>query len=78
MSFIGGWHKSMTIKGDRLKDKSIEPYYTVTEATKILKVCRVTIYNLIKSGAISAQRAGKQYRIPPDELKKDLKLMEGK
>jgi len=43
-------------------------YLTTEEVAKILKVSTWTIYNLIKSGELSAFRVGAQWRIPQEEV----------
>lgn len=43
---------------------------TITEATKMLKLNRTTLYTLIKKGEIPAIRLGSQWRIPKEELEK--------
>jgi len=43
---------------------------TITEATKMLKLNRTTLYTLIKKGEIPAIRLGSQWRIPKEALEK--------
>jgi len=43
-------------------------YLTIQEVCKVLKVSRITVYRWIKSGKLSAYKAGKQYRIEKSHL----------
>ncbi|HZW82402.1 MAG TPA: helix-turn-helix domain-containing protein, partial [Candidatus Deferrimicrobium sp.] len=52
--------------------KSIPPL-TPEEAAQILKVSKYTLYEMIKRGELPAQRIGRQIRIDPEVLTRDLK-----
>lgn len=49
-----------TPRGDRL--------HTVAEVARHMRVSNMTVYRLIKAGAISAVRVGKSYRIRQRDL----------
>lgn len=43
-------------------------YFTVKQLADILRVSRVTIFNRIKNGEIKAEKIGKTYIIPKNQL----------
>ena len=45
-------------------------YYDIPELKKILKVCKRTLYNWIRSGKIKAHKVGGRYLISDEELQK--------
>lgn len=47
-------------------------FFTTSEAAKILKVSRITIFNRIKTGKLAAIRIGRNYAIPKEELETNL------
>lgn len=47
-----------------------EEIYTVEEVAKLLKVSKLTVYDLIKKGELEAYRVGRQMRIEGMELEK--------
>lgn len=66
-----------------MESKIKKNYYTVKELAEILKVSRVTVFNKIKNGRLKAEKIGKTYIIPkeqmediynslPDQLKKEI------
>lgn len=50
-----------------------EQYYTIEEVAKLLKVAYLTVYRWIRSGKLTAYKAGKQYRIEKTDLDKFMK-----
>lgn len=50
-----------------------EQYYSIKEASKMLKVAYLTVYRWIKSGKLEAVKAGKQYRIEQRKIGNFLK-----
>ena len=51
-----------------------EQYYSIKEASKMLKVAYLTVYRWIRSGKLKSAKAGKQYRIKKEELNSFTKL----
>lgn len=49
---------------------SEEQYYSIDEVHKMLKVAYLTVYRWIQAGKLKAFKAGKQYRIEKNDLKK--------
>lgn len=49
---------------ERLKSESFPDVVSVKQVQKILGIGRVSVYNLIESGKISAFRLGSTYKIP--------------
>lgn len=49
---------------------NIGDYYTIEQMAKALGIHRVTVSKKIKSGLINAQKVGKTWRIPKEELTK--------
>jgi excisionase family DNA binding protein len=47
-----------------------DQYYSIDEVARMLKVAYLTVYRWIRSGRLTALKAGKQYRISNDELTK--------
>ncbi len=47
---------------------NIQQMYTPSQVAEILQMNKVTIYDLIDKGEISAKRIGKQYRIPKSSI----------
>lgn len=45
-----------------------KPYFSTSEAAKILGVSRITVFNRIKKGQIKAQKIGRNYLIGKDQL----------
>ncbi|OGH18343.1 MAG: hypothetical protein A3F31_00520 [Candidatus Levybacteria bacterium RIFCSPHIGHO2_12_FULL_38_12] len=45
-----------------------EQYYSIEEVAKMLKVAYLTVYRWIRSGKLTAYKAGKQYRIKKEDL----------
>lgn len=45
-------------------------FLTPVEAAKYLRVCKATVYKLIKAGKLPAVRAGKQLRIARSSIDK--------
>lgn len=52
------------------KDKT---HISTTELAKILGVSRVTIFNKIKNGEIKAEKVGRNYVIPVEEVDQTVK-----
>lgn len=50
-----------------------EQYYSIDEASKMLKVAYLTVYRWIRSHKLPALKAGKQYRIKETELNNFIK-----
>ena len=46
-----------------------DQYYTIEEVAKMLKVAYLTVYRWIQLGKLTACKAGKQYRIPYNDIK---------
>jgi len=44
------------------------PYLTPLEFADRFRICRKTVYRLLKRGLIKATRVGKQWRIPREEV----------
>ena len=47
-----------------------DQYYSIEEVAKMLKVAYLTVYRWIQSGKLRSNKAGKQYRIEKEELKR--------
>lgn len=45
-------------------------FMTPSEAAKYLRVCKATVYKMIKSGKLPAVRAGRQIRIAKCNIEK--------
>lgn len=43
-------------------------YLTVAEVAEVMRVSRMTVYRLTKSGELPAVRVGHSYRVPQDAL----------
>lgn len=43
-------------------------YYSTAEAAKILGVSRVTVFRKIKEGSIKAEKIGRNFIVPADQL----------
>lgn len=43
-------------------------YYSTTESAKILGLSRVAVFKRIRSGTLKAERYGRNYLIPKDQL----------
>ncbi|MCV2394855.1 helix-turn-helix domain-containing protein [Actinotalea sp. M2MS4P-6] len=43
-------------------------YLTVAEVAEIMRVSKMTVYRLTKSGELPAVRVGRSYRVPQDAL----------
>lgn len=50
-----------------------DPYYSVEEVAKTLKVAYLTVYRWIQNGKLKSLKAGKQYRISNSDLQDFLK-----
>ena len=46
------------------------PMYTVKDAMRLLQLSRLSIYRLINSGELRAQKIGHQLRIPHSEMRR--------
>jgi excisionase family DNA binding protein len=46
----------------------MKSYYSTSEAAKILGVSRVTVFRKIKEGTIKAEKIGRNFIIPADQL----------
>lgn len=57
-----------------MKEKELEQIYTINEACDILKLSRVSIYNMIRDGKIKTIPFGKVQRIKESEL---IKILNG-
>ncbi|WP_334073829.1 MULTISPECIES: helix-turn-helix transcriptional regulator [Paenibacillus] len=51
--------------------------YTAEEVAKLLKVSKLTVYDLIKKGSLPAYRVGKQMRIDADDLEQYKRIAKG-
>lgn len=51
-----------------------DEFYSIKEVAKMLKVVYLTVYRWIKSGKLTAYKAGKQYRIKNTDISKFMKL----
>ena len=49
-------------------------YLSTTELAKLLGVSRVSVFNKIKSGEIQAERIGRNYAIPIENLREITKV----
>lgn len=49
-----------------------DPYYSIEEVGKMLKVAYLTVYRWIQAKKLLAYKAGKQYRIKKSDLNKFL------
>lgn len=49
-----------------------DQYYSINEVAKILKVAYLTVYRWVQSKKLLAVKAGKQYRIKNEDLKRFL------
>ncbi len=47
-------------------------YYSTTEAAKILKISRIAVFQKIEKGQIRAEKIGRNYIIPKEEILKSL------
>lgn len=47
-----------------------EQYYSIEEVAKTLKVAYLTVYRWIRSGKLTAYKAGKQYRVKKLDLER--------
>lgn len=45
-------------------------FYTVSEVAELLKVNKITIYNLVKANKITVYKIGAQIRIPSSEIER--------
>ncbi|MGG3918016.1 helix-turn-helix transcriptional regulator [Parageobacillus thermoglucosidasius] len=52
--------------------------YTTEEVANILKVSKLTVYDLVKKGLLPAYRVGRQMRIDPSDLEAYIKRAKGK
>ncbi|ANB57654.1 DNA binding, excisionase family domain protein [Anoxybacillus sp. B7M1] len=52
--------------------------YTTEEVANILKVSKLTVYDLVKKGRLPAYRVGRQMRIDPSDLEEYIKRSKGK
>jgi len=52
--------------------ETTKKYLSTTEAAKILTVSRITVFKRIKSGEIKAEKIGRNYAIPKDNLLSDV------
>ncbi|MDO8106484.1 helix-turn-helix domain-containing protein [Isoptericola sp. b441] len=43
-------------------------YLTVAEVAELMRVSKMTVYRLTKSGDLPAVRVGRSYRVPQDAL----------
>lgn len=59
-----------------MKETVKKDYYSINEVAEKLSVHPNTIRNFIKRGTIKAKKVGLQWRIPIEELDKDLSLCE--
>ncbi len=58
------------------KDKKID-VLTVEEVAKLLKLSKITIYRLIKTGEIPAYKVGASWRINKDDLEAYIESRKG-
>ena len=71
--------KDMIVKDLKIELKSTlskvnEPeFYTVKEASNLLNVSKLTIYNYIKKGTLKAFKIGRKYQIKKSDLNETLK-----
>ena len=56
-----------------ITDMADDQYYSIQEAAKLLKVAYLTVYRWIQAKKLKAYKAGKQYRINREDLKRFLK-----
>ena len=47
-------------------------YLTVAEVAETMRVSKMTVYRLARSGELPAVRVGRSYRVPQDALDADL------
>lgn len=59
-----------------MKETVKKDFYSINEVAEKLSVHPNTIRNFIKRGTITAKKVGLQWRIPIEELDKDLSLCE--
>lgn len=43
-------------------------YLTVAEVAETMRVSRMTVYRLVRTGELAALRVGRSYRVPEDAL----------
>lgn len=51
-----------------MKNKDNKLFFSVPEVAKILKISRMTIINRINKGLIKAEKIGRNYIIPREEI----------
>lgn len=52
----------------RMKNKGEKMFFSTTEVAKLLKVSRVAIFQKIKLGLLNAEKMGRNYLIPREEI----------
>jgi excisionase family DNA binding protein len=50
------------------QDRRRQRYLTVAEVAETMRVSKMTVYRLTRSGELSAVRVGRSYRVPQDAL----------
>ena len=66
--------KDLKIELDAILSKTNEPqFYSVQDASKLLNVSELTIYNHIKKGVLKAFKMGRKYQIKKVDLEEALK-----
>ena len=55
-----------------------DKYYSIEEVAKILSVAYLTVYRWIQSGKLESKKAGKQYRIEENDLKRFIQMKKSK
>lgn len=51
-----------------MKDKNKKMFFSTSEVAKLLKVTRITIFQRIKNGSLKAEKFGRNYLIPREEI----------
>lgn len=63
-----------------MKNKDKKIFFSTTEVAKLLHISRVSVFNKIKQGLIKAEKVGRNYIIPREEIEhllgEDKKLSE--
>lgn len=53
-------------------------YYSTSEASQILRISRISVFNRIKKGTLKAEKIGRNYIIHRDQILETLGRMVGK
>jgi len=53
-------------------EKAIKTHYSVKELADLLKISRIAVFRKIKKGQIKAEKVGRNYIIPKEEIEEVL------